>query len=291
MDKTLSCAECGADAERTGPTQKYCRPCSAERERLRQNAWAKAHPPKKGAIKRNYARRLALAKAVSGHYAGERRENAAWSPTALVDAKWRVVVAIPYVQSLSKNSIYAVGRGGHVYLREQAKAAKAVVEAKLRSALRGVRVATNRVWVDIFIQKPSHKSDAVNLVDMVCDAAKRAVGVDDRWFSILRLDWQVTRNNPQIFIGISQEEVPDAQVCSLCGHIKPLAEFSKNRSRKNGVSRECFVCRSRIRAAGAGVVVDEDGQMALLESIGARRRDDKERPRAEVRVWGLGEGR
>src|SRR6185369_15395721 len=151
-------------------------------------------------------------------------------------------VAIPFSYAASKNHIYGMTRRGHKYLRKEAVAFQQELEFKIKAALRDTKVAHNKVWIDILVQKSNHRGDAVNVLDLVCDAAKRAVGVDDRWFSIRRLDWQITKTDPKIFVGVSQDSDIDCQVCSYCGRILPLDSFCKDRDAKLGVSRECKEC-------------------------------------------------
>lgn len=101
----------------------------------------------------------------------------------------------------------------------------------------------NKVWIDILVQKPDHRGDAVNVIDLVCDALKDALPVDDRWFCIRRLDWEIAKENPRLFIGIGQASDQDCQICSYCGQIKELEAFNRSRSRPLGVGRECKDCR------------------------------------------------
>ena len=105
-------------------------------------------------------------------------------------------------------------------------------------------IVHNKVWIDILVQKPNHKGDAVNVVDLVCDAVKDAIDrVDDRWFCIRRLDWQIVKGDPRLFVGVGQDSDEDCQVCSYCGQIKPLPEFNAARNQPLGVGRECKACR------------------------------------------------
>ncbi len=119
--------------------------------------------------------------------------------------------------------------------------------SRLRQGLHCVRIAHNKVWLDILVQKPNHKGDAVNVVDLICDAVKEAVGVDDRWFSIRRLDWEIVKENPRLFVGIGQDSDVDSQVCSYCGQIKPFEEFGQRKRSRLGIGRECRECRRRGR--------------------------------------------
>ena len=110
---------------------------------------------------------------------------------------------------------------------------------RLREATKGIMVYRNKVWIDIFVQKPDHRGDAINFLDLIADAIKEAIGIDDRWFSIRRIDWQIVKEKPRIFIGIGQDEQDlfDAKICSYCGRILPEKCFGKSK-------RECRECTS-----------------------------------------------
>ncbi len=156
---------------------------------------------------------------------------------------WMLRVAVPFDYSASKNHIYALTGANHITLRREAKAKRSEIALALRLGLGQQKVAHNKVWLDILVQKPNHRGDAVNVVDLVCDAVKDALPVDDRWYCIRRLDWEIVKHDPQLVIGIGQDTDVDAQVCSYCGRIKPLADFTKARDQPLGVGRECRDCR------------------------------------------------
>ncbi len=163
------------------------------------------------------------------------------------DLLWQVRVAVPFSYAASKNQIYTRGRAGHVALRRESRAKREEIILRIRESLRGRQLARNKVWIEILVQKPNHRGDAVNVVDLVCDALKSAVGIDDRWFCIRRLDWEVVKEDPQLFITIGQESNVDSQVCSSCGQIKALKEFNRNRRKERGVGRQCRQCQRMSR--------------------------------------------
>jgi hypothetical protein len=154
---------------------------------------------------------------------------------------------VPFSYSASKNYIHALARSGHVFLRRKSKSKRVEITTAIRDSLGDRRVAHNKIWIDILVQKPNHRGDAINVVDLVCDAVKDAIPVDDRWFCIRRLDWQIVKYDPQLIIGIGQESAEDAQVCSYCGQIKPLERFNKDKRRRLGVEHVCRDCRRRGR--------------------------------------------
>lgn len=157
---------------------------------------------------------------------------------------WSVQVEVPFSYFASKNYIHQLSRSsGRVFVHRKSKAKRSEISAAIRSGLGEQRVAHNKLWIEILVQKPDHRGDAVNVLDLVCDAVKDAVPVDDRWFCIRQLDWEIVKENPQLIISIGQESPDDAQVCSFCGQIKPLGAFNKDRRRPLGVGHECRECR------------------------------------------------
>lgn len=158
--------------------------------------------------------------------------------------------SVPFSYAASKNHIYAMSRSGHVTLRKESSAFRSEIARAVAAAVAGRRIAHNKVWIDVFAQKPDHKGDAVNVVDLVCDAIKDAIPVDDRWFSIRGVDWEVVKGEPgAIFIGIGQESEEDVKICSCCGRILPFVMFGANRSTKTGRGRDCFECRRARKVA------------------------------------------
>lgn len=241
------CADCHAAVPRTGNTQKYCGPCSNRRDGERKMKWKKSNPPTEEQKARANDLALSRASAVRA-YGKEASEGRSMVGSLEAPAlEWRIQISLPFDQNLSKNALWRTGRRGHVYLRQQAKAARDGIMAQFHNALRGKKVRNNKVWIDLFVQKPHHKGDAINLVDSVCDALKKATGVDDRWFCIRSVDWEIVKSDPMIYIGVGQEECADSIACSSCGKIKSLDQFTKNASAKLGVSRNCRDCVSGAR--------------------------------------------
>jgi hypothetical protein len=174
---------------------------------------------------------------------------------------WMLRVAVPFDYAASKNHIYALTGAGHVALRRESKAKRSEIALALRQGLGNRNVAHNKVWIDILVQKPNHRGDAVNVVDLVCDAVKDALPVDDRWFCLRRVDWEIVKEHPQLIIGVGQETDVDAQVCSDCGQIKPLSDFHKNRDSRLGIGRQCRDCRriGQFRTAPQPLATSPDG--------------------------------
>lgn len=245
----IHCCECGTPVRRTGHSQKYCIPCSEKKSDQRKTAWGKSN-------KRIYTRakldEMTVARSVEtlAQRAAGIKTSVAHATGALAahaeepELEWLVRFAIPYMQSASKNYIFGFsGKRGHVFKRKESSNYQDMVALKAREAVRQFTVRQNKVWIDLFIQKPNHKSDPINVIDLVADGIKVGIGVDDRWFAIRRLDWEIVKENPKIYIGIGQEAVSDAQACSYCGQVLPLTDFTLNKSNINGRARICRPCK------------------------------------------------
>jgi len=80
-----------------------------------------------------------------------------WDGQSGPDLLWQVGIAIPFRYAASKNHIYAMRWKGHVALRRDARSMRDEITLRLREALAGRRVAHNKIWLDILVQKPNHK--------------------------------------------------------------------------------------------------------------------------------------
>ncbi len=238
----LYCGDCGVATLRRGSAQKYCPACSALRDSLRKAKWAKENPEKNRASVETRRGVEEQRKELGAAASAENRASMVWLATADDDFRQAVRVALPFDGRMSKNALWSMspGRGGHVYMRQEIRNLRDQLANRIRDA--GREWFDGKVWIDIFIEKPNARFDAVNMVDFVCDAVKDAIDVDDRWFSIKRLDWSIVKENPRIIIGVSQEVEEDHRGCSYCGRILPLTQFGRNRSASKGHSRACLEC-------------------------------------------------
>lgn len=228
------CQLCKQPAPSRGPRQKYCEPCSDQ-----ANIARGGHRPTKV---RNSARSEALAErsiAVATEYGATIGDT-----IRPIKLNWVARVSVPFSWNASKNAIYSLRRAGHVAIRREARAWRDALISSVRAATKDIEIKQNKLWIDIFVQKSSHKGDAVNVVDMVCDAVKVAVGLDDRWFCIRRVDWEVVKHGGRVFVGVGQEDVDNAQICSGCGQSLPFSKFTRHKGNPNDIGRECIECRA-----------------------------------------------
>ena len=242
---TMICPDCGNSCKRVAAVQLYCPDCSHIRDMKRKKLWARKHPLSRE--KKERRNELQTARKVESRLAGmvankEQTMSIIWDGRSGPDLLWQIRVSVPFTYATSKNHIYAMRAQGHVAMRKESVAAREEISLRIKEAVGGVKIVHNKVWLDILVQKPNHKGDAVNVVDLVCDAVKKAIPVDDRWYCIRRLDWQIVKENPRLFIAIGQESDEDCQVCCYCGQIKPFADFNRKSGSHKGIGRECRSC-------------------------------------------------
>lgn len=244
---TIVCASCGCDAIKRGPMQMYCAPCSAAKDDARR------YKRKRPAPNSEETRR---GEQISSE---NTRRSLVDVSHLLTGGAWFASFKVPFSPAASKNFVWGMARGGgHVFKRQQSRDYQALIELKVRSAVRDQKIFHNKVWIDLFVQKPNHKSDAINVISVICDGIKRGLGLDDRWFCIRQVDWEIAKRDPQIFISISQDEARDIQPCSHCGRLLTLENFNKKKNMVLGVDRACRDCRGfktvrAVRLEPAGV--------------------------------------
>lgn len=246
------CRRCGTHFQSAYPRHFYCEPCSTSADLLRKRL---------GQITRNVHRRRDIHRDTGKKISAEIGHSLA-DPPQQPNLKWRVAVTVPFCYSGSKNAVWALRAKGHVALRREAKAYREAIILAIRSALHGIVVVQNKLWLDIHVEKSNHKGDAVNFVDTICDAVKVATGLDDRWFCIRNLDWSIGKNDPGLFIGLGQEECEPAQACSYCGRLLPFTAFVSNRSNKNGITRICRDCKRTRKPKGCVLDIVELAEAA-----------------------------
>ena len=250
MLKAIICESCGVTTPKRGNgKQKYCVPCSEAKAQERK-ARHLVEYRKRHAVR---ARTSDLGRANTEHVklAGQARVVERPSLSAVhgkhVGCEWLARIVVPFSYAASKNFIYGVGSEGHVFLRKKSTAFRQEVTLRVVEAVRNVPLVQNKLWLDIYVEKPDHKGDAVNVVDLVCDAVKDATGLDDRWYSIRRLDWAIVKNSPRLIIGLSQDSAENVQACSACGRLLVFSAFTKKANTTNGIDRVCRDCRSEGR--------------------------------------------
>ena len=247
---SISCEICGVSVDKMGNLQRYCPPCSEARHAERRAVYAKQPRAQRPGPSNSFSL-IPFAREAGRETSSSLAERIFVDLARPLRGSWKVRVKVPYDQAASKNYIFGLARGGHVPKRKQKQAFRELLTKRIRDTVAnapvGAPIFKNKIWIEIFVQKPDHKRDAINLISTICDAVKDAIGIDDRWFSIARLDWQIVKHDPQIIIGLFQEEEEAGQACSYCGRVLPLSRFCRNSSARTGYSRICNDCDNTSR--------------------------------------------
>lgn len=267
--QSIICGDCGGEAPKRSTVQKYCLICSAKHDLSRKAKWAQNNPLNEQQKQRRAEQKKIREEAIKKSAAldGEKhRSNITWPVTSDPSLMWVTRISVPFDYGFSKNAIWSMGGNNHVYLRKRSKQLRDALCLKLKASLAkpgSPTVVTGKVWVDILVQKPNHRGDAVNVIDSVCDALKEAIGIDDRWFGIRKLDWEIVKENPMLFVGIGQESNIPQRACSYCGLIKSINDnFPVRKHGPDGYGRICRAC----------------------ETISERARKRERKPRLEIEV-------
>lgn len=242
--KPRACKNCGEEFKPNSGSHRYCDDC-----RLVVSQWikksAKSRRKPKDPVKSAYYTSINRARMLDV----SRKANAAERESACVDMStspslaWVVRVSVPFTYAASKNSRHGYG-AKKVWTNKDSRQFRDSLALAMRAALRGsgTPVVNGKLWVEIFVQKPDHRGDAVNVIDVVCDAIQDATGLNDRWYSLKRVDWQVVKNNPMLIVGVGQEHTEPRDLCSYCGLEKPATDFVTSGA-KRSKARLCASCR------------------------------------------------
>lgn len=68
----------------------------------------------------------------------------------------------------------------------------------------GEEFERHKIYVDIMVYRPDMRTDPVNFVDMICDAVKRGIGIDDNIYAG-SWDWELVEGKGEIVIVVRQE--------------------------------------------------------------------------------------
>jgi len=239
----IECLDCKSPFRKRSSRHFRCDKCRVDKKREIKRAWAAENPPAPEYVRAREAVRVERAIAAA-KITSKSQAIGMGDLSAPINLAWHIWVSVPFNWNGSKNASHNMRAGGGFYTKPAMKAFRDGIIAEVRSSLSAsaVRIAQNKIWIDIFVQKNSNKGDAVNFVDGVCDALKKALDLDDRWFSIRRVDWQIVKNDGAIFIGFGQESTVDVQSCHRCGRILEMTNFYKSRGNKSGFGRECKDC-------------------------------------------------
>lgn len=229
-ERSVECGVCHCHFMTRQPRKLFCDPCGIERRRKSVDAG-------------KTAKRVSRPEGVQAA-----REANALPGLGMAgiferpDYEWIVQFSIPYSLNASKNRRWSNNGESVVYITRGIRKFERDLIWEIKLAMGARKVRQRKTWVSFFVQKPNHKSDAINVVDTLCDAIKKAIDLDDRWFSIGMVDWEVVKGDGKIFIRIAQESGGDELSCGHCGRIMSLDNFGKSRGGPFGRQRSCLEC-------------------------------------------------
>lgn len=236
-----TCVVCGAVFSPAAHNQSHCKPCSNEARKKRKAQWTRSNANKTN--ERLLIRRSEVIN-LGDETSKKNASSIAWV-SKKPDLIWLVKFFVPFTYSVSKNSALGFNRySGRKFVYKKAQKIRDDIAMSARHATKDINIKQGKLWLDILVQKPNHRGDAVNVIDSVCDGIKVGIGLDDRWYCIKSLDWEICKKEPRLYIGIGQSIEEHTAVCSYCGQIKSITDFNKNiNSSPLGIGRECKDCR------------------------------------------------
>lgn len=170
---------------------------------------------------------------------------------------WRVAVEVPFDGGYSKNRIAVIRRKKRTGKRfvgksDGSRARQTSLATLVRAAINreGIVVAKDRLALTIEVRKTDHRADAVNVLDIVCDAVRDATGLDDRWFEVASLRWTIATDRPTLRVVIEQDANPPLRPCVQCLRYSLPADFA-NGSGPRGRAWQCIACTKALKSAKA----------------------------------------
>ena len=157
-----------------------------------------------------------------------------------------IQIELPFSSYLSKNK-YGYANTNGVF-RHYTLPETSALQTQIAYLIKAKRpnFVQRKVWVEMVIQKPQLRGDAINYVDRICDAIQKAIGINDSWFSLRKVDWQIIRKDPKIIIGIGQEGLEPMKGCTMCGRVLQIDPyFSKPNKPESKPYLTCKSCRSK----------------------------------------------
>lgn len=242
LPKPLTCLNCNKETLRTSVAQRYCPTCAKiveeTKNKLRMKKYSKKEYLVQGKQKRTNLKERGQKINSNQEHIGISYSSAA-NPSLNPDFGHMLRFWVPFDGNLSKNRKLKVTREGRVYTNSDTRHIMERITQLVLSSQ--IKWNINKIYLEIIVQKPNMRGDAINFLDAIADAVKKGLPLDDNWFAVEKIDWEIVKKDPRIYISIMQE-AEDRYPCSFCGIFKPLTEFGKDKNSKYGITGECKTC-------------------------------------------------
>ena len=138
---------------------------------------------------------------------------------------------VPFDWHWSKNRIWLAKAGSYARrMNPLARDRRDTLAALLLPELRGAGVVVAPLWLRIHCALPDHRGDALNVLDLVADAVQQATGLDDRWYQLAGLTWELAHEHPELQVWIGQEATEDAKRPRPSRRKKPVSRETPRES-------------------------------------------------------------
>lgn len=159
--------------------------------------------------------------------------------------KKRVVTfSYPLTYAASKNRRLNMGKNYKVYVTKDIRALEDFIIDVIQK--QNVPFYDGPVQLDIKVYKHTARFDPINVLDTLADAVKKAIDVDDQWYSA-SITYDFDSENPRVAVVISQRIKEHHRWCKECNVVQPLVNFKKEASAgktMRGYGSKCLPCHS-----------------------------------------------
>ena len=168
----------------------------------------------------------------------------------MVVGMWSEIISVPCDYGWSKNKMWVARRGTYARrLSKEASMRKSALARSIKETIhrKEIHVVNGPLWFSIHAELPNHKGDAINFVDLVADSIEEGTGLNDRWYSIRGVTWEVKPSFGLMHVSFGQDSDENVQVCGACGEVLPFHNFGngKNKFSLATTCRECVKARRK----------------------------------------------
>ena len=157
-----------------------------------------------------------------------------WSELKNSRSKRSVEITYPLTYAASKNRRLNMGKNFRAYVTKDVRELEDQIIADIQQ--HNIQFFDGPVHLEIMVYKHTAKFDAINVLDTLADSVKKAIDVDDKWYTC-SIHFCFDPDNPRVEVTISQRAKEHHRWCKECNQVKPLVRFKKEASAKSAASR------------------------------------------------------